>query len=248
MRYVLLLLVSLLSPVSSLAAPSEIVKEKIVSQGKERGYYLFVPDSVKAGTPAPLLVLLHGSGRNGHSLVEKWKDLARKEGIILAGPDSTDSSRWAVPIDGPEFLYDLIESLKSKYPVNPRRVYLFGHSAGASFSLQMSMFESKYFAATAIHAGALQKAAYVVIDYAKRRIPVSIIVGTNDLFFPLEVVRATRDELNKKEFSAELTEIPNHDHNYYGIAPRINGMAWEFLKKHELSEDPQYQQYDFSRR
>ena len=48
------------------------------------------------------------------------------------------------------------KTLKSKYPINPRRVYLFGHSAGASFALHMSLMESQYFAAAAIHAGALR--------------------------------------------------------------------------------------------
>jgi poly(3-hydroxybutyrate) depolymerase len=103
--------------------------------------------------------MLHGSNRTGNSLVEKWKDLAKKENFIIAGPDATDLSFWGTPQDGPEFLRDLVEELKSKHPINPRRVYLFGHSAGASFAIQMSLLESQYFAATAIHAGALANEA-----------------------------------------------------------------------------------------
>ncbi len=49
-----------------------------------------------------------------------------------------------------------LKSLKTKYPINPRRVYLFGHSAGAIFALHMSLMESQYFAAAAVHAGALR--------------------------------------------------------------------------------------------
>jgi predicted esterase len=49
-------------------------------------------------------VLLHGSGRNGLSLVEKWKDLASKEGIILAGPDAANPNVWSPSEDGPDFL------------------------------------------------------------------------------------------------------------------------------------------------
>src|SRR5437868_13919303 len=124
---------------STPASAASITKELIVSQWKTRVYYLFVPDKLSASKPAPLLVLLHGSNRNGLSLVEKWKDLASKEGIILAGPDSSDSSHWSLPGDGPNFLHDLVETLKSKYPINPRRVYLFGHSAGATFALYMSL-------------------------------------------------------------------------------------------------------------
>src|SRR5215216_5434519 len=143
----------LLSLVSS-SAKDDIMKELITSNGKTRAYYLYVASTIKAPTPAPLIVMLHGSNRTGVTLVEKWKDFARKEGIILAGPAS-DLRGWGSPQDGPDFLRDLVEELKTKYPVNPRRVYLFGHSAGAVFALEMSLMESQYFAATAIHAGAL---------------------------------------------------------------------------------------------
>lgn len=227
------------------ASASSITKELIVSQGKTRAYYLFVPDKLSASKPVPLLVLLHGSNRNGLSLVEKWKDLASKEGIILAGPDSSNPAGWATPVDGPDFLHDLVEALKAKYPINPRRVYLFGHSAGASQAIYMSLHESQYFAATAIHAGALQEQEYAVIDLAKRKIPLAIWVGTVDQYFPLAVVRATRDAMNARGFDVQLTEMPGHDHWYYDLAPKINKEAWEFLKKYELTEDPQYTQYQF---
>ena len=35
-----------------------------------------------------LLVLLHGSGRDGRSLLDQWQSLAKKEGIILLGLES----------------------------------------------------------------------------------------------------------------------------------------------------------------
>jgi poly(3-hydroxybutyrate) depolymerase len=189
-----------------------------------------------------LIVLLHGSGRNGLSLVEKWKDLAAREGIILVGPDSQDNSRWSSPVDGPDFLRDVVENIKTKYTIDPRRVYLFGHSAGAVFALYMSLLESQYFAATAIHAGAIRPND-PAIGQSKRKTPIAIIVGSKDPFFPLADVRGTADDLNKQGFAVELTVMPGHDHWYYDLAPKINAGAWEFLKKHQLNEDPQYEQY-----
>jgi poly(3-hydroxybutyrate) depolymerase len=241
------LLALLILPLAGNASSERIVKDSITSQGKERTYYLFVPDAVKASTPAPLIVLLHGSGHNGMSLIEKWTDIARQEGIVIVGPDSINSSQWSSPVDGPDFLHDLVEAVKSKYPINPRRVYLFGHSAGAVFALQVSLLESEYFAATAVHAGALQPQAYSLTDRAKRKIHLAIFVGTKDAYFPLTAVRATRDELAKEGFSVEVSEIPNHDHWYYDLAPKINRSAWDFLKKYELAEDQQYEHYNFKR-
>jgi poly(3-hydroxybutyrate) depolymerase len=229
------------------SAKDDITKELITSNGKTRAYYLYVPPTIKPGAPAPLVVMLHGSGRVGMSLVEKWKDLAKKEGIIIAGPDSSDTQGWGYPKDGPDYLHDLVEELKKKYPINPRRVYLFGHSAGAIFALQMSLMESEYFAATAIHAGALPSGESDLIDLAKRKIPIFIQVGDSDQFFPLKFVRNTRDVLNGRGFAVELTEIPGHDHWYYDMAPKINLKAWEFLQKYQLDADPVFQTIEFNK-
>ena len=230
---------------SPMRAEKTIVKEIIRSQGKERAYYLFVPDKINPATPAPLLVLLHGSGRNGMSLVEKWKDIAKKEGIIIAGPDAINSQGWKIPEDGPDFIHELVEALEAKYPINKRRVYLFGHSAGAGQALYLSLLESEYFAATAVHAGALGTNDGPFMELARRKIPMAIFVGTDDASFPLPIVRATRDALNARGFKTELTEIKGHNHWYYDRAPEINRSAWEFLKRHELSGEPKYEQHRF---
>ena len=239
-----ILLVGLLL-VSSSASAQQVQKEITNLGGKARAYYLFVPDKLTKDHPAPLLVLLHGSGRNGASLADKWKDLAKKEGIILVGPDAITAEGWATPVDGPDFLHDLISELQSKYPIDARRIYLFGHSAGASFALYMALYESEYFAAAAIHAGALTPRDGVIVERAKRKIPIHIAVGTVDRFFPLAAVRATRDMLNTNDFNAQLIEMPGHDHWYYDLAPKINATAWAFLKEQKLADDPQYQKYNF---
>ena len=240
-----ILIVFLLAGVTA-SAKDDITKELITSNGKTRAYYLYVPSTVKPGSPVPLIVMLHGSGRVGLSLVEKWKDLAKKENFIIAGPDSSNSQGWGMPQDGPDFLRDLVEELKKKYPINPRRVYLFGHSAGAIFALEISLMESEYFAATAVHAGALPPDDRDLIQMAKRKIPMFIQVGDSDQSFPLKAVRATRDLLNQNGFSVEVTEIPKHDHWYYELAPKINLAAWDFLKKYELNQDPVYRTFHFN--
>jgi poly(3-hydroxybutyrate) depolymerase len=241
--YILIIFAFLVAFPANRVLSQEITKELISSQGKDRAFYLFVPDKLNKATPAPLIVLLHGSGRNGLSLVEKWKDLAKKEKIILVGPDSLDTQVWRMSVDGPDFIHELVEALKAKYPINSRRVYLFGHSGGAGQSLYLSLMESEYFAATALHAGALNKGAFPLIDRAKRKIPIAMFIGTNDSLVPLSAVRATRDALNERGFSSELTEIEGHTHWYYDRASEINRNAWNFLKKHELAGEPTYEEY-----
>jgi acetyl esterase/lipase len=115
--------------IAATASAQKITKESLQSQGTARTYYLFVPDSAKA-KPAPLLILLHGSGRDGRILVEHWQSLAKKEGIILAGPDAVVRQGWGRD-DGPLFIRDVIEAVQTDYAVDRRAMYVFGHSAGA---------------------------------------------------------------------------------------------------------------------
>ena len=229
--------------ISAFASPI-ITKELLTSGKKTRAYYLYVPEKLKG--PAPLLIVLHGSNRNGISLVEKWKDLAKREGLIVAGPDSTDTKQWGTPEDGPIMLLDLATELESKYPVDKRRVYLFGHSAGAVFALNMSMLESKYFAAVAIHAGAWRdRRDFMVLSAAKRKIPIAIVVGDADQYFPMADVTATTDKLKENGFTVDLTVMKGHDHWYYDLAPKINEGEWSFIKKYQLTEDPVFEKYTF---
>jgi poly(3-hydroxybutyrate) depolymerase len=89
MKATLAIAALLLSSTTVFAA--NIEKKTITSGGIARTYYLLVPESVTKEHPAPLIVMLHGSGRRGNLLLEHWKSLAEKEGIVLAGPDSFDA-------------------------------------------------------------------------------------------------------------------------------------------------------------
>jgi len=248
-RVLWLALFTLLLPAAAAGAgvgdDEKIVKNTVPSEGKQRTYYLFVPEGVSKERPAPLLVLLHGSGHNGRLLVEHWQKLAAQEGLILAGPDARSPEQWGMPQDGPRFLYDLVEELKQTQPVDPARVYLFGHSAGAVFGLYMTALESEYFAAVAVSAGAMRENTFQMLEEAERKVPVALFVGARDPLFPLSVVRATRDAYTKRGFTAELTEIPNHDHNYYRLSADINAKAWAFLKQHKLAGAARYKEHHF---
>jgi poly(3-hydroxybutyrate) depolymerase len=237
----LALLLALALP--SLASGPKIEKRTLVSEGETRVYYLFVPSASRPSGPLPLIVTLHGSGRDGESLVSRWRNLAEEEGIVLAGPDSTDSRHWGSPQDGPAFLRDLVEDVRRSQPVDPRRVYLFGHSAGALFALQMASLESEYFAAAAIHGGALLSSQFSIFDYARRKLPIHMTIGDQDAFFPIADARATRDVLRERGFPVELVEMRWHTHDYYGSSAKINQAAWGFLSKQVLPEDPRYTPY-----
>ena len=231
--------------ISNAASAQKITKESVTSQGVERTYYRFVPDSAK-NKPSPLIILLHGSGRDGRILVEHWQSLAKKEGIILAGPDAMVRAGWGRD-DGPLFIRHVVEAVQTDYAVDRRAMYVFGHSAGAIFGISMGVLESEYFAAVAVHAGALSPSVVPYIARAPRKTPIAVWVGTADPNFPVRQVRESLELLKRQEFDVQLTEIPNHTHDYYGRSGEINKAAWAFLQSKRLEKDPQYHDYVLGR-
>jgi len=221
---------------------SKITKQTIEFDGKKRVYYLYVPE--KAGSKPPLIVTLHGSGRDGLSLVEKWKDIADQEGFIVAGPDAMNSAEWNSTDDGADFLRVIVEQLESKYAIDPKRVFLFGHSAGAVYALNLSMTESEYFAATAVHAGSWRSnEEFDYVHLAKRKTPIAIFIGDVDQYFPIDSVKKTEELLKSNQFPIQITVMKGHDHWYYDLAPDINRNAWAFLKQHSLNAEPKFTEY-----
>ena len=239
MKKLALLFLLALSTFASAAAKPE--KQALTFDGKERTYYIFVPEKLAA--PAPLLLLLHGSGRDGMSQINEWKDLAAKEGLILAAPDSADSREWSMNTDGPEFLHEVVEAVRAKNPVDGKRIYIFGHSAGAVFALYMAVMESKYFAAAGVHAGAMGEDFYPYLNLAQRKVPITIWVGTDDPYFSLALVKGIQGELNKHGFQAQVVEMKGHDHNYYAVSKDLNPKILEFFRSNKLEADPAWQVY-----
>src|SRR5512140_608609 len=102
--------------------PGKIEKEKFTFGDRAVTYYLYVPKGLGPTSRAPMVVLLHGSGHNGSSLVEPWKDLADQVGVILVGPESANTRQWKVPDDGPAPLCALVDELRKSLPVDARRI------------------------------------------------------------------------------------------------------------------------------
>ncbi len=224
----------------SVPAPDGITREAVASGGQKRSYFLYVPADAGAG-PAPLVVVLHGAGQHPDALVSAWTGVANRAHVVVAGPETLDPGRWQLPQDGPDFLHDVVEAVKQKQRIDPRRVYLFGHSAGAVFALVTGLLESRYFAAVALSAGAFQSSGeFRLLDFARRKIPFADFVGTEDQYFPLPTVRATRDAFVAAGLPFELTEMKGRDHNYSRFAGQINEQAWSFLATHPLPTNPTY--------
>jgi len=197
----------------------------------KRTYYWFVPD---VPGPLPLVVLLHGSGRDGAVMANAWKDLAAKEHFMIAAPDAYNSALWETQDDTPEFFHALVDHVRAVHPVDDSRIYLFGHSAGASYGLILDLIDSEYFAAIAIHAGALGPENYRLFEQATQKTPIAIWVGSKDLNFPVEDVLATKRAYEAHGFHVDVHVLQGQTHNYDNFSEELDNYAWSFLKDKKL--------------
>jgi predicted esterase len=114
----------------------------------KRDGFLYVPAAYQAGWPAPLAVMLHGSGGNSEHGLSLFRDLADASGIILLAPDSRDRTWDIIMADyGPDILFmdRALAQTFSNYAVDPAHIAIGGFSDGASYALSVGLMNGDLF-------------------------------------------------------------------------------------------------------
>lgn len=127
-------------------SPPEPTPTPTPSLVETRPYGLAVPGAYRSSTPTPLVVLLHGYGSTGRAQAEYFGLLADAEehGYLLAYPDGLVDPRgsrfwnatdaccnfYGNPVNDVAYLGAVIDDVAARYTVDPRRVFVVGHSNG----------------------------------------------------------------------------------------------------------------------
>jgi polyhydroxybutyrate depolymerase len=168
-------------------APSPIV-------GGVRPALLHVPTNYDPSKPAPLLVMLHGRSFTS-DFEEAYLGLTTqsdKQGFLYIHPSGTLDAQaqpfwnatdaccnfFGSTVDDEGYLMGLIDEIASKWAVDPKRVYLMGHSNGGFMAYRMACHHAERFAAIAVLAGEM----YKDLSQCQPANPVSVlhIQGTAD--------------------------------------------------------------------
>jgi polyhydroxybutyrate depolymerase len=165
-----------------------------------------VVQAPRAGTPMPVVILLHGSGGSGEWAVNeaRWDDKAAAEGILLVAPDATRPKPDSPPrfytnpavwndgsgrppadgvagVDDVGFLRTVLEELPRRWPVDEERIYVTGFSNGAGMTFRLARDLAGRIAAIAAIAGYDPGG-----PRPKRPVPTLFMIGTLDPLVPVD--------------------------------------------------------------
>ena len=60
------------------------------------------------GPPRPAIVLFHGSGRTGESMVDMWREVAERASVVLVAPDFEGVEGWDRGLPDPRVMLDAL--------------------------------------------------------------------------------------------------------------------------------------------
>jgi polyhydroxybutyrate depolymerase len=170
--------------------------------GLTRKYKVHLPANYNANQPTPVVIYLHGAAGNMKEAYNDQMDQASdKFGFILVAPNGTgrmgdqmatwNAGRWeggeccgyAVKnnIDDVGFISQMIDEVKSKYNVDPQRIFAVGLSNGGMMSYRLALELSDKIASVA----AVAPTAIPALA-PKRPISVLHIHGTGDPMVPFQ--------------------------------------------------------------
>jgi polyhydroxybutyrate depolymerase len=135
---------------------AETISYDLAHDGRQRSYQLYIPDSYRDDSPAPLLIVLHGRGSSAERMANLTRFNARSEvhGFLVAYPSGlNDYWNYLHGIPGappgpndPEFLLRMHEAILGGYSVDTSRVFVAGLSNGGFMAQRLACEASERFA------------------------------------------------------------------------------------------------------
>lgn len=178
------------------------------------------------GALRPVVVLLHGAGRNGRSMIDMWHEVAMKEGLVLIALDFDKVPGWNTGVPDPRAVLTALDHATTLYRADPDRVVMFGHSRGA---IAAQIWVNRYagpWKALAVHAGTLEAQHVIPVQAG---VPVRHYLGSVDGTFPFGPARDSGAAMAKAGHPFELIRLEGHNHWFYERGEDIAADAWAWL-------------------
>ena len=179
-----------------------------------------------ANNPRPAIILFHGPGRDGRSMLDMWDELATQKDIILIAPNAA-AAGWSYKTFNAPNVATILADAQEIYAIDPDKTYLFGHSGGAKLVQKLANSSTGPWRAVASHAGVLDHTA--VAQAPTSPLPIQIFNGDTDPNYPVWYVEKSANSFAQTGHDVSVTIIKNHTHWYYDLGPKLAPIIWDGL-------------------
>ncbi|MBI1790857.1 MAG: alpha/beta fold hydrolase, partial [Acidobacteria bacterium] len=187
-------------------------------------FRLFVPAGYAPSKNWPLIVALHGAGGDENAYFDRYlnpangenlfKQLAQERGYLGVAPNGRGQYGMYVANSEKDVL-EVIDRVLAVFRVDPKQVYLTGHSMGGMGTFGVGFRHAGRFQALAPVAGAGNLAG-LPLDNAPD-MPVLFSQGAKDTIVTPESSRAAAAIARKKLANFDYREHPDDDHFIIGV-------------------------------
>ena len=206
--------------------------------GETIPYALFVPGGYDPATPAPLMVSLHGAGRQYDWLMNYagFLDQAEHHGYVVVTPlGYTRRGGYGYRGDSErdrraeQDVMNVFGLVTEELAIDPNRIYLWGHSMGGAGTYYLASRHPDIWAGLAAVAGGSMHAGYVDAE-AIRHIPFLVIQGSDDRVVPAAGARESVAKMRELGMQHLYIEIPGGDHSLFiSRNPEVVGHLFSFF-------------------
>jgi poly(3-hydroxybutyrate) depolymerase len=228
---------------------------------RDLSYALYVPPKYDGTKPAPLVVLLHGLGSNPKQVISYQGIVpeAEQRGYLVVAPYGFNEfggygnwgqgrvklpgQRLGASEDLPENLGELSEKdvlnvlalVRKEYRIDPRRIYLMGHSMGGGGTLYLGMKHPELWAALAPLAPAIYSEPSALARI--RKMPIIVVQGELDRLVQAENTRRWVETMKELKMDYRYIEIKGGDHIMSICAnPKMIAAVFDFFDEHARAE------------
>lgn len=202
------------------------IEQEVLHSSGQR-YAIAFPEKFSAGEPVPLILALHYAGHGtdyyGRTMLEQLIQPALHDlGAFIVAPDCPSSS-WCDP-PSEKFIFDLLDFVINRYPVDIGRVLVMGYSMGGNGAWCLAARHPERFSAAVVISGWPPEE----LDLAEWRMPIYIIHSRDDEFIPIELTQIAAKKLAEKggEIEFDTVEGITHFEVYRFIQPLKATLPW----------------------
>jgi polyhydroxybutyrate depolymerase len=175
-------------------------------QFRIRTYLIYIPTNYNENNPTPLVLVLHGGPNTAKNASERFgvSEKAEEEGFIAVYPNGVckipTRRTWNMGfgfglaylfnVDDVGFIEKLIQKMQEKYNIDPDRIFIAGHSAGAMMTYRLAAELSDKVAAIASNGG---------------------VIGGHQVDNPLWQIPEPDNPVSIAEFHGKLDDIVPYD-------------------------------------